>query len=174
MTKTYIGVKMVTAWPEERDGKPGYAVKYEDGYMSWSPEEAFERAYFPLAEGQNRKIAQADVDAFMGQIVGAQLDEKTTLVTAETITGFRQHEVSSCVDPANYDHALGVQIATNRIKNRIWPMLGFVLQWALYGLKKTPASVVHRSDCATNNGPALPAGPCDCGAAESPQGGDAA
>ena len=60
---------------------------------------------------------------------------KTTIVKAETVTGFRQYEVSSCVDPANYDHALGVSIATERIKDRIWPMLGFVLQWATKGLK---------------------------------------
>ena len=25
--------------------------------------------------------------------------------------------------------------------------------------------MTHTSDCATNNGPALPAGPCDCGGA---------
>jgi hypothetical protein len=46
MTKEYIGVKMVEAEPQEKDGKPGYAVKYEDGYTSWSPKDVFERAYF--------------------------------------------------------------------------------------------------------------------------------
>ena len=135
MTKTYIGVKMVTAWEQEKDGKPGYAVKYSDGYISWSLKNAFEAAYLPLVEGHLNKISQEDVDAFMGTITDQQLDEKTTIVTAETITGFRQYEVSSCVDPANYDHALGVSIATERIKDRIWPMLGFVLQWATKGLK---------------------------------------
>ena len=136
MTKTYIGVKMVTAWEQDvKDGQPGYAVKYSDGYTSWSPKIAFEAAYLSLAEGHLNKISQEDVDAFMGTITDQQLDEKTTLVTVEAITGFRQYEVSSCVDPANYDHALGVSIATERIKNRIWPMLGFVLQWATKGLK---------------------------------------
>ena len=137
MTKNYIGVKMVTAWEEEKDGQPGYAVKYSDGYISWSPKDVFETAYFPLAEGHLNKISQEDVDAFMGVVTDKQLDEKTTIVTAETVTGFRQYEVSSCVDPANYDHALGVSIATGRIKDRIWPMLGFVLQWATKGLKST-------------------------------------
>jgi hypothetical protein len=139
MTKTYIGVKMVTAWEREKDGKPGYDVKYGDGYISWSPKDVFEAAYLPLAAGPNNKISQADVDAFVGTIENSQLDEKTTIVMAETITGFRQYEVSSCVDPANYDHALGVSIATERIKDRIWPMLGFVLQWAVKGLSKQPA-----------------------------------
>lgn len=136
MTKTYIGVKMVTAWEQEKDGTPGYAVKYSDGYTSWSPKDIFEAAYFCLEDGHNNKIVQNDVDAFVGHITDSQLDEKTTIVTAETVTGFRQYEVSSCVDPVNYDHALGVSIATERIKNRIWPMLGFVLQWATCGLKK--------------------------------------
>lgn len=135
MTTTYIGVKMVTGWEQEKDGKPGYAVKYSDGYISWSPKDVFEAAYLPLAEGEKNKITQADVDAFVGTVTDSQLDEKTTIVTAETRTGFRQYEVSSCVDPANYDHALGVSIATERIKDRIWPMLGFVLQWAVKGLK---------------------------------------
>jgi hypothetical protein len=45
----YIGVKQVLAWPEKHaDGRDGYAVKYEDGYTSWSPKETFERAYLPM------------------------------------------------------------------------------------------------------------------------------
>ncbi|UIY58103.1 DUF2829 domain-containing protein [Burkholderia cepacia] len=45
MTKDYIGTKIVTAWHETRDGKDGYAVKYSDGYISWSPKDIFEEAY---------------------------------------------------------------------------------------------------------------------------------
>lgn len=41
----YIGTKIVRAEPEEKDGRAGYAVVYEDGYRSWSPAETFERAY---------------------------------------------------------------------------------------------------------------------------------
>ncbi len=48
MTKDYYGTKRITAWPEERDGKPGYAVKYADGYISWSPADVFEAAYQPV------------------------------------------------------------------------------------------------------------------------------
>lgn len=45
--KTYIGVKRIEAYPEDRDGQPGYAVIYPDGYVSWSPKTVFEAAYFP-------------------------------------------------------------------------------------------------------------------------------
>lgn len=45
MTKTYIGTKIITAWPESRPNGEGYAVKYADGYTSWSPKDVFEEAY---------------------------------------------------------------------------------------------------------------------------------
>ena len=41
--KNYIGVKIVKAEPKEKNGVPGYAVKYPDGYVSWSPKETFEK-----------------------------------------------------------------------------------------------------------------------------------
>ena len=37
MTQDYYGTKRITAWPEIKDNKEGYAVKYADGYISWSP-----------------------------------------------------------------------------------------------------------------------------------------
>ncbi len=57
MTRDYYGTKRVTAWPQQgKDpvtgtyemGPDGYAVKYEDGYVSWSPKDVFEKAYQPL------------------------------------------------------------------------------------------------------------------------------
>ena len=46
--KNYIGVKIVKAELEVKDGKLGYKVVYPDGYVSWSPQEVFEKAYRPL------------------------------------------------------------------------------------------------------------------------------
>lgn len=46
--KNYIGVKVVKAEPREKDGKLGYKVMYENGYVSWSPKDVFEKAYRPL------------------------------------------------------------------------------------------------------------------------------
>ena len=51
-SKVYIGTKIVKAWPEEKDGLPGYAVRYEDGYKSWSPKETFERSYREMTESE--------------------------------------------------------------------------------------------------------------------------
>lgn len=64
MTHLYIGTKEVTAWPQEKDGKPGYAVKYADGYISWSPEQAFTDAY-RLAGGDNQSLTFGDAVHFL-------------------------------------------------------------------------------------------------------------
>lgn len=45
MTHDYYGTKRITAWEQEKDGELGYAVKYFDGYTSWSPKDVFEVAY---------------------------------------------------------------------------------------------------------------------------------
>lgn len=48
MTERYVGTKIVVAWEQEKDGQAGYSVKYEDGYVSWSPKEVFEKSYIAL------------------------------------------------------------------------------------------------------------------------------
>lgn len=158
MTQKYIGTKQITAWPAEKDGKPGYGVKYEDGYTSWSPKEAFEKAYLPMGlltepvkddggkivdliyRGENaNKITQEMVDGFVSEWRDERMGEKTTVVQAILKNGFVITDSSSCVDPANYNHEIGFQICQGRIKNQIWNLLGFTLQWARTGL--TPAPV---------------------------------
>lgn len=119
--------------------EPGYAVKYEDGYTSWSPKDVFERTYLPMGPTNDNKVTPEMVDAFVGQTCSAQqIDEKTTLVKVETLTGFRQYEPSSCVDPANYNHEIGTQMGLRRIKDRLWMALGFVVQWGRFGLANRP------------------------------------
>lgn len=51
--KNYIGTKIIEAEPcdawknfgDHKVGEPGYKVRYEDGYESWSPKDVFEKAY---------------------------------------------------------------------------------------------------------------------------------
>ena len=70
MTQYYVGAKIVMAWAEEKDGKPGYAVKYEDGYTSWSPKAVFEEAYY--ATGNDREFTVGVLNAAKSAIVSAQ------------------------------------------------------------------------------------------------------
>lgn len=54
--KNYIGTKIIEAEPcaawknfgNHKIGDPGYKVRYEDGYESWSPKDVFEKAYRPM------------------------------------------------------------------------------------------------------------------------------
>lgn len=48
MTHDAYSTKRVTAWPQERDGVAGVAIKYQDGYQSWCPQATFARDYQPI------------------------------------------------------------------------------------------------------------------------------
>lgn len=118
-----IGIKMVELQPMSsmalssgyKIGKShpddmGYEVTYLDGYKSWTPK---------------------DVDV-------TTIGEKTTVVNAHTRSGFNMVHHSSCVDPKNYSEELGKQYAMEEVINDIWAHLGFVLQWAKYGINVKP------------------------------------
>lgn len=77
MTTEYIGTKQVTAWPQEKDGKPGYAVKYQDGYVSWSPKDQFEAAYIEIGHINH---LPAHVQRMIGE--RAQLVDKMNKLSA--------------------------------------------------------------------------------------------
>lgn len=67
MTHRYIGTKEVVAWIAEKDGKPGYGVKYEDGYTSWSPKDTFEAAYRTSEPGMVQTLTFGDALHYLKQ-----------------------------------------------------------------------------------------------------------
>ena len=111
----------------------GYKVRYEDGYESFSPKAVFEKAYMPI--GNNITITQDNVAGFIKEVYSMTIGEKTTFVKATLINGFELCETSSCVDPKNYDEKLGIQCCMERIYDKIWHLLGFLLQTAVGGVK---------------------------------------
>lgn len=46
------------------------------------------------------------------------------------------HGQSSCIKPENFNLGIGAAYAQIKAEDKIWKCLGFVLQWAKYGLKK--------------------------------------
>ena len=125
------GYKIGNAHPDDM----GYEVTYPDGYKSWTPKDVADNAYFPLSENNNgTKILKEDVEKFITDVEVMTVGEKTTIVNAHTLTGFDTVRHSSCVDPKNYSEELGKQYAMEEIVNSLWSHLGFVLQWAKYGL----------------------------------------
>ena len=125
----YIGTKIIEAAPAVRKGgkvydltwpiprsmepeEPGYRVRYQDGYESWSPKDVFERAYLPLHVNPDLKtdrpsVSQKMVDEFITKTEVTTMGEKTTVVRAVLRNGFEIVESSSCVSPENYDEELG-------------------------------------------------------------------
>ena len=143
----YIGTKLIDAEPcaawkdtdAHKVGEPGYRVRYQDGYESWSPKDVFERAYLPLTVNPELKtdapsISQEMVDDFIREVETTTLGDKTTVVRAVLRNGFEIVESSACVSAENYDEALGREICLEKIKDKVWMLLGFLLQTAVHGI----------------------------------------
>ena len=152
----YIGTKIIETAPAVRKGgkvydltwpiprsmepeEPGYRVRYQDGYESWSPKDVFERAYLPLHVNPDLKtdrpsVSQKMVDEFITKTEVTTMGEKTTVVRAVLRNGFEIVESSSCVSPENYDEELGAEICLEKIRDKVWFLLGFLLQTAVYGI----------------------------------------
>lgn len=112
----------------------GYEVEYSDGYKSFSPKDVFEKAYYMILSPN--KIQEGDVLNFIKEGYSLRLGEKTTVVCDTTLTGFDTVGIAACVNPSTYDHDMGCGVARRDIKDKIWGHLGFVLQWAINGLKR--------------------------------------
>ena len=122
--------------PEE----PGYRVRYPDGYESWSPKDVFERAYLPVTINPDLRteapsISQQMVDDFIRETEVITMGGKTTVVRAILRNGFEVVESSASVSAENYDEALGAKICMEHIKDKVWMLLGFLLQTAIHGVK---------------------------------------
>ena len=61
-----------------------------------------------------------------------QYGDSTTIVVCTLPNGFRIVESSSCVDPANYSQKIGEEICLERIENKIWELLGYMLMEGNY------------------------------------------
>ena len=154
--KTYIGTKIIEAAPAIRMGgtvydaneliprsmelvEEGYRVRYPDGYESFSPKDVFERFYLELTvnpELRTKKpsISQKMVDDFIVAKEVSTLGDKVTVVRATLRNGFELVESSACVSHENYDEKLGAEICMEKIKDKVWFLLGFLLQTGVNGL----------------------------------------
>lgn len=152
----YIGTKLIEAEPALRraDGtilprnspvccdelvEDGYKVRYPDGYESFSPKAVFERAYMPLTVNgdlrtEEPSISQKMVDDFIADHRVMTLGDRTTVVHARLKNGFEIVESSACVSAENYDEKLGAEICMEKIKDKVWMLLGFLLATAVNGV----------------------------------------
>lgn len=147
-----IGIKMVDLQPmtaREANDKghkigehsfetEGYEVTYPDGYKSWSPKEVADAAYFPIKDENGDTIKPQDIDNLIVDCYSVKVGTKNTNTTVVTRTGFEVHGQSGCVKAENFDLAIGEQYAKPKALDQLWFAMGFVLQWAKYGLKQKP------------------------------------
>lgn len=124
--------------PNQDPNSDGYEVTYPDGYKSWSPKEVADAAYFSIDDENGQMIKPIDIERFIAAEDAEKLGTKSTIVTIRTITGFESHGISSCVEPSRYDINIGKKFAKEKAVDAIWAGLGFVLQWAKFGLKQKP------------------------------------
>lgn len=155
--KPYMSTKLVNAEPAIRSNgvifgendlipgvyppiEHGYRLKYPDGYESFCPKEVFEKSYLPLSVNEDLKtsapsISQQMVDDFIAETEVITMGDKTTVVRATLRNGFTIVEASSCVSPENYDEKMGAEICLGHIKDKVWMLLGFLLQTAVNGVE---------------------------------------
>ncbi len=92
MTKTYIGIKAVTACPETKDGREGYIVKYSGVHKTWwCPKEAFEKTN-RVIDVQPEAVTELMLDEIMefaleriNPSVDDEVAEDATVETEETV-----------------------------------------------------------------------------------------
>ena len=151
----YISTKLVKAKPMTRgeynkyrgleapNGEDqtidGYMIQYDDGYISWCPKYQFDKQYLKVDDNKRLpsgvSIGSKMVDDFIKEVHVSTIGDKTTLVRAILVNGFEIVESTGCVDKDNYDEQIGAEICLEKIKDKIWNLLGFLLQTAYCGVK---------------------------------------
>lgn len=116
----------------EQEKEDGYRVRYPDGYVSWSPKEAFDKSHLEI--GDDNTITEEIVSDFIVEEEVMTLGDKTTVVKATLKNGFVIVASSSCVDEKNYDEGIGAMCCREEIEDKIWGYLGFLLSTALKGI----------------------------------------
>lgn len=79
-------------------------------------------------------VTQSVIDELMEScdIAVTTAFDKCTIVACKLPNGFVIVESSSCVDPANYDEDMGVDICMKNIEKKLWELEGYLLQNKLY------------------------------------------
>lgn len=135
--KKYIVCELV----EAEESGDGYRVYHKDDMEAYCPKELFDKVYIEVDANKNLpsgvSIGQQMVDDFIDKVESMTMGEKTTVTQITLKNGFIITESSSCVDPKNYSMEIGEEINLEHAKNKIWELLGFLLQTAYHGFKKS-------------------------------------
>lgn len=127
----YLGVRICTAEPCEKNNIPGYTVYFTNGHQGWYPKDIFESCYFKLNDPDGRAIIETDIEDFIKQVDTNQIGSDTMLTHAIT----KNHYDVYTVSPGTIESkALAHQIGLSQVKARIFRALSFMLKWGRSGL----------------------------------------
>lgn len=82
------------------------------------------------------KVTPEQIEKIMSEsefMVCHKIFDKQCIVVAKLQNGFTIVGESACVDPANYDNAIGEKLAKDRIREKLWELEGYTLQKKLSG-----------------------------------------
>lgn len=74
------------------------------------------------------RVTEEQVNDSIESVIDMKVGEKTTLVLLKLKNGFEVVGTSACVDPANYNHEVGVGFAKKRAMDKVWELEGYKLQ----------------------------------------------
>ena len=135
--KKYIVCELV----EAEESGDGYRVYHKDNMEAYCPKDLFNKVYIEVNDNKDLpsgvSIGQQMVDDFIDKVESMTMGEKTTVTQITLKNGFIITESSSCVDPKNYSMEIGEEINLEHAKNKIWELLGFLLQTAYHGFEKS-------------------------------------
>lgn len=79
-----------------------------------------------LKERPGQRVTQQQIE---GRIKDTAYDviETTTICRIKLDNGYQVIGTSACVDPVNYDKAIGEKIAYDNAFRQLWPLFGFLL-----------------------------------------------
>lgn len=124
----------------------GYFVRYEDGYESFSPAEAFESGYTEVEshhsvdedrieeEIQKKglispRVTPSDVDNVISTTSFTVLPSKKCMVCELVLkNGFSVTGEASVVSKENFNEELGRDISFSNARDKIWQLEGYLLQ----------------------------------------------
>lgn len=81
-----------------------------------------------LADRPGERVTPDYIESRMARVEYHTLPKSTVTVCNITLdNGFSVRGESACVDPANYDRAIGEKIAHDNAFQKLWPLFGFLL-----------------------------------------------
>lgn len=141
----YILTAIVEASPDSDapKGSP-LTVKMQDGTKVLVSRDLFAKQALKMIPNNDPKYANDNritkemVNDFIGNDVEVvKMGEKTTVCNFTLKNGFTIVESSSCVDPENFSMKLGEEICREHLEDKIWNLLGFLLQSASHGYSES-------------------------------------